>query len=1059
MLKTILLGVCSFLQLTAITQVSTGNITGKTTFNNEQFVNVLIELSNELIGLKQKTTSNILGHFQFNNLVPGLSYQLKFSSPFTDTLLIQNIQVMLGKSLTIDVSLQSSINHLQPILIKSNSLSNNNNINQHLYLSSNTIDLIPKTARDFGQLFRLFPQAFIKESATGAVSFSGQNNRYNSLYVDGALQNDAFGLSTTGFYGGQTGNIPIAFETIDQVQLLLSPYDASLGGYTGAAINMITKSGKNRPTASFYRYMRGNQELYNNTGIVLSGPLKINRLFYFFNIDFLREAFEAKYDFNNYNGDTKNITQFNNFINSINTNYNYDPGSLNKIDNINAVKLSLRMDYQISATHSLTVNLKKNSSDRSSSTMSNNNILQFNNSGKFYQNEHFSGSIELKSSWKKNKSNKLLFSYNNAYDETIPLGKAFPSINILDGNGYIILGSNEDATLSKVLQKNYTITNQFNFVKRKHFANAGFEIELNSINNHFLHNSFGNYFYYSIKDFLRNSQPGSYEINFNKNKSSNGIQFSVLKTAFFVNDKIVINKKVSFLIGARITAQQFLTAPISDSFTKELLIPTIKNYYDLNGADVAQKPIIPLTISPRLNLIIHLKKQGLEINAGTGVFSGRMPLAWLGGIYSNNGLQYESYEATKLQLRRIRLKTDVYNQWLPSVLGDTGNRGVLNIIPKKLRMPSVWRSTLQINKSLKSNWTIQAEAMYYINTNEINFLNMNMLPPIDQLIGSDNRLVYRTVNAGKIPILPDSSNPYDQIILLKNNEQEHGFGYRYGIQIKKETKFEIFTIGYAFGESYSVFDGNYSVLLNQWRLNENVNGRNNIKLARSDFSPGHRINASFMKEWFYNKKKQKLSLSLIYNGYSGTAFSYVYGKKSIVRDDMNSTGYELIYIPTSDELSTQIFEPIIAANYYYAGDQQKEALEWYIQNNTYLNLRRGMYAERNGSRTPFTNRIDLKISSYAGFELNKRKYGITFSLELFNLGNLISSEWGKNYAVPGNRFRLIDFMGFINETQLIPTFNFNPLLLQQKPWQEQVSRLPTFSREWLIQAGFRINFY
>jgi len=214
-----------------------------------------------------------------------------------------------------------------------------------------------------------------------------------------------------------------------------------------------------------------------------------------------------------------------------------------------------------------------------------------------------------------------------------------------------------------------------------------------------------------------------------------------------------------------------------------------------------------------------------------------------------------------------------------------------------------------------------------------------------------------------------------------------------------------------------------------------------------------------MKDWFYNKKKQKVSLSIIYNGYSGTAFSYVYGKKSIVRDDMNSTGYELIYIPTSDELSTQIFEPIIAANYYYTGDQQKEALEWYIQNNTYLNNRRGMYSERNGSRTPFTNRIDLKISSYAGFELNKRKYGITFSLELFNLGNLISSEWGKNYAVPGNRFRLIDFMGFINETQLIPTFNFNPLLLQQKPWQEQVSRLPTFSKEWLIQAGFRINFY
>lgn len=805
--------------------------------------------------------------------------------------------------------------------------------------------------------------------------------------------------------------------------------------------------------------MRGNQELYNNTGIVLSGAIKQNRLFYFFSADFLREAFEAKYDFNNYNGDTKNIAQFNNFINSIKTNYNYDPGLLNKIDNINALKLSLRLDYQFSTYHTLTINLKKNISDRSSSTMSNNNILHFSNNGKFYQHEYFSGSVELKSSWKKNKSNKLLISYNKALDETIPLGKSFPSINILDGNGYIFVGSNEDATKSKVLQNNVAITNQYSFIKRKHFANGGFDFELNSINNDFLQNSFGNYFYFSINDFLQNRQPGNFEINLNKNKNFKGVKYSILKSAFFINDKIVINKKVSLLIGARITAQQLLTAPISDSFTNGLTIPTIKKYYAIDEVEVMQKPIIPLSISPRLNLIIHLKKQGIEINVGTGIFSGRMPLTWLGSIYTNNGLNYESYTATKAQLRNIRLKTDVYNQWAPAIFGDTGSRGVLNIISNKLKMPEVWRSTLQMNKNWKSNWSLQVEAMYYINTNEINFTNVNVITSKDQLIGNDNRWVYTTVNGGKIPILPDSSNPYNQIILLKNNAQEKGFGYRYGIQIKKENKFENFSLGYAYGESYSVFDGNYSVLLNQWRLNESVNGRNNIEIARSDFSPGHRLNASFMKDWYYSNKRKKISISIIYNGYSGNSFSYVYGKKSIVRDDVNSTGYELIYVPTSDELSKQIFEPIVAADYYYTADQQKEALELYIQNNDYLNTRRGKYAERNGSRTPFTNRLDFKLNVYSGFELNKRKYGISFSIELFNLGNLVNREWGKNYTVSGNHYKLIDFMGFVNETQLIPTYNFNPLLLVQKPWQDQVSSLPSFAREWLIQAGFRINFY
>ncbi|MFK5108487.1 hypothetical protein ACI394_28515, partial [Klebsiella pneumoniae] len=89
----------------------------------------------------------------------------------------------------------------------------------------------------------------------------GQNNRYNSFYVDGALNNDVFGLAASGTNGGQANNAaPISLDAIDQFQIAISPYDVSVGNFTGGGINAITKSGTNVTTGSVYYFWR-NQNL------------------------------------------------------------------------------------------------------------------------------------------------------------------------------------------------------------------------------------------------------------------------------------------------------------------------------------------------------------------------------------------------------------------------------------------------------------------------------------------------------------------------------------------------------------------------------------------------------------------------------------------------------------------------------------------------------------------------------------------------------------------------------------------------------------------------------
>jgi hypothetical protein len=175
------------------------------------------------------------------------------------------------------------MNQLNPIQVNS-SLNN--------YRAASSIDLIKNSMIRTNELSRILmhhPEAFIKPDNSGAASFSGQNNRFNSYYIDGVLQNDQFGLSPTGTIMGEAGNLAAAPESFEQMQLLVSPYDASLGNFTGAAINIITKSGKNKPFQEAYTTVRSNEHLYKHLGFSIGGPIIYNKVFYFINADLLDE--------------------------------------------------------------------------------------------------------------------------------------------------------------------------------------------------------------------------------------------------------------------------------------------------------------------------------------------------------------------------------------------------------------------------------------------------------------------------------------------------------------------------------------------------------------------------------------------------------------------------------------------------------------------------------------------------------------------------------------------------------------------------------------------------
>jgi len=1042
-------------------QATSGQLTGTVKMAQQTVAAAAISLSDTANGMVLQSRSNASGMFQFNHIPPGTHWKLRCTAPQADTLEISNIEIQLNQTLQIDLILQPLSARLQPVLVKTNAKQPNNRYT----ITAAQLWKLPVPGNQLQDWLLSLPQAYSNRNNSGAISFSGQNNRYNALYIDGALQNDVFGLSPTGTYGGQTNSSPVAAETIEQLQLQPSPYDASMGDYTGAVVHVVTKSGKNHPDASLYHYTSNPQGATHNTGFSLSGPLQVNRSFYYFNTDYRAATKQEPYPFESYAGETRNKDQMNRFIQSLKTRYGYDPGVPDALEEQRAVKLSLRIDHLITAEKLLTLSIRQQFSERMFTGRSNPLQVFFSNNGKQYHSGSFSGILRLNSSKKTDKGYELVLGYTRAKDNTEPLGKPFPSVRILDGAGMLFFGSNEDAQENNTLQSSWTIRYKNYFSKGRHRLNWGMEASLNQFQNRFLQNRYGAYFYYSITDFLQQRAPAAYSSNYYrntfafKNNTTGNIGSGLVSTALYINDRIGIGRYCVIEPGLRITAQSMLGIPGADSSTSSKVIPAIATYHELANTQYGSRPSLLPGIAPRLSILLRSRQHHWQLEAGTGIFNGRMPMAWLSGIYSNNGLVYESFEAGQQERKQIRFSADALHPWKPEQTGGHANKGVLNLVAGKLSMPSVWRTNIQWSLYWSNRSSLQFECMYYVNRKEIHFSNVNLLPATSRLAGPDNRMVYPSENNARIPVEADSSNPYQYIVLLRNNPTIHGYGYGAGISFQKNYSNTGILLGYSYNDAFSVYDGNYSVLLNQWQLNEVVNGRNEVRRSRSDFSAGHRIYARVAQEWALLQPSIKISLSISYQGSSGTGFSYVYGKNNLTRDDPASTGYDLLYIPTTNELKAQYFLPLIKEQSYYTAAQQKEALEWYIQQNSYLNQHRGEYAARNGSRTPFVHNINLKLITSIRVKWNKKKYGLQVSLGIQNLGNLLNRNWGKQYYVPGNRIRLINFPGFVQESPLVPAFQFDPELIVDRGLQPAGNTLSAPGATGQLELGFRLKFY
>ena len=158
------------------------------------------------------------------------------------------------------------------------------------------LDAFASIQRNLQDYARIDPRVSQTDKERGEVSVGGQNNRYNSITIDGVAINDTFGLEANNL---PTLKQPISIDAIQAVQVNVSNYDVTQKGYTGANVNAVTKSGTNSLKGSVLyvyrddkwvgqRYNRGNDTYFDapafdetTIGFTLGGPIIKDKLFFF----------------------------------------------------------------------------------------------------------------------------------------------------------------------------------------------------------------------------------------------------------------------------------------------------------------------------------------------------------------------------------------------------------------------------------------------------------------------------------------------------------------------------------------------------------------------------------------------------------------------------------------------------------------------------------------------------------------------------------------------------------------------------------------------------------
>lgn len=978
-------------------------------------------------GTKYVTTTRKDGRYNIANARVGGPYSITASFVGHKEQKQEDVYLTLGVAYKADFSLVTQEASLSEVVVtgrRSDKVFSRSRTGSAEVITRQQIDRLPTINRSLQDYTRLTPSA-------NGNSFGGRSSSYNNLTVNGASFNNTFGLSGT--LGGQTNSQPFSLDALDQIQVNIAPYDVTLGGFTGAGINSVTKSGTNEFKGTVYMYSKSpsltglrvgkasltRQEFdFYNRGASIGGPIIKNKLFFFVSGEQEKQSQPASARVASRNGAPADAVvsgaraeTLDSLAAFLQEKFGYDPGPYENYNfETKSDKITARLDFNINSKHSLNINYyylksSRNIAPSNSGSPTNGRSPSITGmpflSSSYVINNNFNIIIaELNSRFSNKVSNKLQVGYNALRDFRSSPGGVFPMVDIMNGQGAALTSFGyEPFTAFNQLN---TDTWQFNDIVTvfagKHTLNIGTQNTLNKFRNGFAPAYYGVYRFPSVEAFynsVNNDSASAIRYEFRYSARKNGefpfADLSVLQLGFFMQDKWSIAKNFTLTLGIRADApvyeQNFITNRVADSLT----------FRDGVKIQTGKAPRTDILWSPRLGFNWDVNNdKTLQVRGGAGIFAGPPPFVWISNQLSNNGVDFGSYV---LQPGQGGIAANdprfIFNPSVTANIPDnpTANTSYnLAITDRNFKFPQLFRSNLAIDYKLPYDIVATLEGIYNRDINAVYHQNVNLPSTGTTLLGYDNRIRYSSVGIYNGQGGQTATNPrITDAILMRNTGK--GYSYNITLQLQRNVKNFYTMVAYTYGKSKSVNDGG-SIAQSIWRDRPVVGDPNLDVLANSNFFQPHRVVAAASYRFEYGKH-YATSIGITFESANAGVASYIYGNNPSNSADLNNDGQanDLLYVPAAKE-EIILERAGTATQDPRTTDEIWNQLNAYIEQDDYLRSRRGRYTERNGLVYPWYSKADLNFTQDFYLNVKGKRNTLRFTMDIFNFSNLLNRYWG-----------------------------------------------------------------
>ena len=1018
-------------------QITTSSMAGKVTFddaNGEEVIGATIVAVHEPSGTRYTAVTNVSGRFSIQGMRTGGPYEVTVSYIGYQPKVVKGVTLQLAETYNLSVSISEDENVLTEVVVSGRaSKFAAEKTGASTNITSAQITNMPTVSRSITDFTRLSPYG------GNGMSFAGADGRTANFTVDGANFNNNFGLSSNLPGGGN----PISIDAIEEMQVVVSPFDVRQTNFIGGGVNAITKSGTNTFKGTAYMYhqnenLRGDaveRETINGArekdskttwGMTLGGPIIKDKLFFFVNAEMVKTPTVV----NRWQGaDADNPADPENYISRttkadlkavsdyVASKYGYDTGSYTSFpaDESN-YKILARIDWNITDKHHLalrynyTKNTAWNAPNKSSmdggARMADERMskssMSFANTMYSQDNIVHSFTFDLNSRFTDKLSNQLLATYSKLDDIRDSKSSPFPHIDITyDGNNYMALGYELFTWNNAVHNTIWNIKDDVTYYLEKHKITAGVSYEYQMADNMYMRNGTG-YYRFNATDamwengvlnpaLLFNSEPEIVCLTYGydgETEPAARVQFN--KLGIYLQDDWNILDNFKLTYGLRLDGLFFNN---SDLMTNQAI-------YDLdyNGEhiDTGAWPTSKLTVSPRLGFTWDVfGDKSLKVRGGTGLFSGRLPLVFFTNMPTNsNMVQYKGmWNATG---KNGAMKTDM-SQFAGNIMtGNTLRDYIIshNLGPETIKPEDgVAGSTINaVNPDFKMPqvWKTSVAVDYQI-------------PTSFPFTATVEAIFNKTINAVCIS---------DWSI-----KDVGGFARLNGADNR------------ALYQNFKYTDASGKALPNAFVLDNTSKGYGWTFNATLNAQPAEWI--SLMAAYTHTVSKEKTGMpgsdassaftyipctqgpnyvglhnsqyvtpdrivaSATFNDKSGNHYSLIYetwrgsfNTSYLVSNDMNGDGYQydVVYVPTDAEVANREFR--------FVSDDDRDRFMDFVHSDDYLSDRQGEYAEAYSVYSPWVHRIDFSYKHDFNLNIGKTKHTLQLSLDVKNVLNLFNSSWG-----------------------------------------------------------------